>query len=73
MIWSLGMLLKRASTIHTIKTAIKACQKELFAVVPIKRAVKNDMTATIHQGKKYPLANESISMMKNNMVLLFTG
>ena len=65
---SLGMLLNKANTVHTIKTAVKPDQKDCPEVFPIKSADKKATIATTHQGKKYPLANERIRIIRNSIL-----
>jgi hypothetical protein len=68
-ILSLGTVLKSARIVQTINTPAKPDQNDLAGVLPINNAGKNAAIATTHQGKKYPLANDNISMMKNSIVV----
>jgi hypothetical protein len=63
------MLLNRANTIHTINTARKPDQNACPGVLPVKKAAEKAAIATTHQGKKKPLANDNMSIMRNNIIL----
>jgi hypothetical protein len=65
------MLLNKAKTIHTINTAKKPDQKACPGVLPAKKAAENAAIATTHQGKKKPLANDNMSIMRNNILFYF--
>lgn len=70
-IWSLGILLSKASIIQAMATPPKPDQKDRTLVLLKNAAARNAITATDHQGKTKPARNDKINIMMNSILCFF--
>ncbi len=64
-----GKLLKRAIPSHSTKIAKNGCQKEIFAVLPMRPQVAKERIIITHQGKIICRKNEAIKMTKKTIII----